>query len=124
MSAKSSGAFPIPENPMSRLTPSVLLAIGLLATMPCLADTLLIERVQAGTHANLPKRGSSMAEVESHLGVPARKHAAVGGGSASTPPITRWDYPGFSVYFENRHVVNAVVSKASPLEIGPAPAGH
>lgn len=109
---------------MSRMTSSVLLAIGLLVATPCLADTLLIERVQAGSQANLPKRGSSMAEVEARFGAPARKHAPVGGGSTSTPPITRWEYPEFSVYFENRHVVNAVVSKASPLEIGPVPVGN
>ena len=89
---------------------------------PATADTLLIQRTQAASQAKLPKRGISMAAVESEFGAPATKHAPVGGGSASTPPITRWDYPGFSVYFENSHVVNAVLAKASELEIGPAPA--
>jgi hypothetical protein len=87
------------------------------------ADTLLITRAQAASHANLPKRGASMASVEAAFGAPTTKHAPVGGGSAHTPPITRWDYPAFSVYFENSHVVNAVLAKASDLEIGPAPAG-
>ena len=86
------------------------------------ADTLLIQRAQAASHANLPKRGASMASVEAAYGAPAMKHEAVGGGSAHTPPITRWDYPTFSVYFENSHVVNSVLAKASELEIGPAPA--
>ena len=86
------------------------------------ADTLLIQRTQAASHARLPKRGASMASVEATYGAPVTKHAPVGGGSASTPPITRWDYPAFSVYFENSHVVNAVLAKASELEIGPAPA--
>jgi hypothetical protein len=86
------------------------------------ADTLLITRAQAAEHANLPRRGASMASVEAAYGAPTTRHEPVGGGSAKTPPITRWDYPTFSVYFENSHVVNAVLAKASELEIGPAPA--
>jgi hypothetical protein len=84
-------------------------------------DTLLIERSQRAAGVDLPRRGASMAEVEAKFGAPAQKHAPVGGGSRSTPPITRWTYAGFSVYFENSHVVNAVLNKSAPLEIGPAP---
>ena len=98
--------------------------IGLLAlvALPAQADTLLIERVSAARGKDLPQRGASMAAVEARFGAPVEKFAPVGGGSKSTPPITRWAYPTFSVYFENSHVVDAVVNKASPLEIGPAPA--
>jgi len=85
------------------------------------ADTLLIERVGAARGMDLPRRGASMAAVEARYGAPVEKFAPVGGGSKSMPPITRWSYPTFSVYFENSHVVDAVVNKASPLEIGPAP---
>ena len=28
------------------------------------------------------------------------------------PPITRWDYDGFSVYFEHQHVIHAVATAA------------
>jgi hypothetical protein len=86
------------------------------------ADTLLIERVQAAQGQTLPKRGASMAQVESKFGAPQQKQAAVGGGSRRTPPITRWIYSGFSVYFENSHVVNAVLNRANAEEVGPAPA--
>ena len=99
----------------------VLLAL-LAPAHPAAADTLLIKRVEAASHVKLPRRGDSMAAVEAAFGAPSTRHAAVGGGSAHTPPITRWDYPAFSVYFENSHVVNAVLAKASELEIGPAPA--
>jgi hypothetical protein len=88
---------------------------------PAFADTLLIQRVQAEQGAHLPKRGSSMAQVEVQFGAPQQKFAAVGGGSPKTPPITRWQYGQFSVYFENSHVVDAVLTKASAEEIGPAP---
>jgi len=103
---------------------SLLLGFALLSpAAPAGADTLLIQRVKAAAQVSLPKRGASMASVEAAFGAPTAKHAPVGGGGASTPPITRWDYPTFSVYFENSHVVNAVLAKASELEIGPAPAG-
>ncbi|MEY4760446.1 MAG: hypothetical protein RLZZ200_302 [Pseudomonadota bacterium] len=55
------------------------------------------------TQAKLPTRGMSMKSVESRHGEPRQRHAAVG-----KPPITRWDYDGFSVYFENHLVVHAV----------------
>jgi hypothetical protein len=51
-----------------------------------------------------PARGSTMQTVESHFGAPSNKHAAVG-----KPAITRWDYPGFSVFFENDRVIHAVI---------------
>ena len=86
-----------------------------------LSDTLLIERTRVAQDKDLPKHGSSMAQVEARYGAPRQKYPAVGGGSRQTPPITRWQYETFSVYFENSHVVNAVLTKASPLEIGPAP---
>lgn len=86
------------------------------------ADTLLIQRVGAAQGKVLPKRGASMAQVEAEFGAPLQKFAPIGGGGPRTPPITRWQYDTFSVYFENSHVVDAVLTKASPLEIGPAPA--
>ena len=52
------------------------------------------------------------------------KIAAVSGpGSLKhNPPITRWVYGNAVVYFENSHVVSAVLIKSSQLEMGPAPA--
>ena len=44
-----------------------------------------------------------MKVVEARFGAPAARHEAVG-----KPPITRWDYKGFTVYFEYDHVVHAV----------------
>jgi hypothetical protein len=107
---------------MSR--PSLLLvaAFACFPVLPAYADTLLVQRAQLAAKMDLPRRGQSMAAVEAAFGAPAQRHAPVGGGSLRTPPITRWDYEGFSVYFENGHVVNSVVAKASELEIGPAPA--
>jgi len=51
-----------------------------------------------------PTRGMSMRGVEERFGAPETRAAAVG-----QPPITRWDYPGFSVYFERDRVLHTVV---------------
>jgi|CXWL01.1.fsa_nt_gi hypothetical protein len=90
---------------------------GLLASAgSACADTLLVERIAHTRASTLPLKGSSMSAVEASFGAPEAKHAAVG-----KPPITRWVYPAFSVYFEYDHVINAVVNKASPEEKGPRP---
>ena len=52
-----------------------------------------------------PTRGISMAQVERRYGAPSERAAAVG-----QPPITRWVYPTFTVYFEYDHVVHAVTT--------------
>ena len=102
--------------------PALILAlVAALATPLASADTLLIQRATVAQKQDLPRRGASMAQVEARYGAPQQKFAPVGGGGPRTPPITRWQYETFSVYFENSHVVDAVLAKASPLEIGPAP---
>lgn len=53
--------------------------------------------------AGMPRSGITMADVEAQSGAPKMKHAAVG-----QPPITRWDYDGFSVYFEHNRVLHTV----------------
>jgi hypothetical protein len=88
------------------------------------ADTLLIDRVQAEQGVAVPMRGTSMAQVKARFGEPTHKFAAISGPNdrEDNPPITRWAYPNFIVYFEYSHVIDAVLTKASPQEIGPAPA--
>ncbi len=53
--------------------------------------------------ATMPRAGITMAEVEKVSGAPRAKHSAVG-----QPPITRWDYDGYSVYFEYDRVLHTV----------------
>jgi hypothetical protein len=55
-----------------------------------------------------PARGMSMEKVEATFGAPTRRVPAVGGSSTAQPPISRWEYPGFVVYFENDKVVHTV----------------
>jgi hypothetical protein len=45
-----------------------------------------------------------MESVKAKFGAPLQEEPAVG-----TPPITRWDYAGYSVFFENDKVLHSVV---------------
>ena len=70
--------------------------------------TLLLDGIDADaqTASERPKSGTTMANVEKTYGMTAERHVAVG-----QPPITRWDYPTFSVYFENDRVIHAVAKR-------------
>ena len=85
--------------------------LALCALAPCLvgAETLDTQVAAPAADGTRPERGSSMSAVEARFGAPARRYEAVG-----KPPITRWDYPGFSVFFEYSHVIHAVTAHALP----------
>lgn len=59
------------------------------------------------TDVSTPRRGMTMHEVSAKFGTPVNKIPAVG-----NPPISRWEYPGFVVYFENDHVIHSVVANS------------
>ena len=107
---------------MFKTLSAAALLLTVAATAPVAADYHALPPTAAGT---VPARGESQRAVLARYGEPGTRHAAVGGGSKVQPPITRWDYPGFSVFFENSHVVDAVVPDApAPLfntdELAPA----
>jgi hypothetical protein len=79
---------------------------ALLTAQPALAETLSTATGDPAAAAARPDRGSSMATVQSRYGEPTNRHSAVG-----DPPITRWDYPQFAVYFEHDRVLHAVLVK-------------
>jgi hypothetical protein len=54
-----------------------------------------------------PTRGMTMEQVSTKFGTPVTKVPAVG-----KPPISRWEYPGFIVYFESDHVIHSVVANS------------
>jgi hypothetical protein len=94
-------------------TVSTTLAVLLLAATGAKADTLLLDGIEVDrqTVEMRPRPGMSMTSVESTYGAPAQRHSAVGGALTEQPPITRWDYPSFSVYFERDRVIHAVARK-------------
>ena len=90
---------------------AALLAAGA-AAGAAVADTVVVnDQVQVReSQVERPKRGLTMGEVEKHFGAPVTRHPAVGGSSSQQPPITRWDYNGFSVFFEHDRVIHAVAT--------------
>jgi hypothetical protein len=83
------------------------LLCGCAAAGTAVADTVVVnDQVQLReSQLDRPKRGSTMGEVEKHFGAPLTRHPTVG-----APPITRWDYSGFAVFFEHDRVIHAVVT--------------
>lgn len=67
-------------------------------------DVLLIEKVEERMLRDLPANGLSMEEVERRFGAPEEKRPSVG-----DPPITRWTYEDYSVFFEHDLVIESVV---------------
>jgi hypothetical protein len=94
---------------------SVLFAFSLaiLFAGPVCADTLLMDNVQSAPQVVMPQRGMSMDTVRAKFGNPVTEHPAVPSNEGPLhPPITRWDYSGYSVFFENSTVLHSVVAHA------------
>lgn len=89
---------------------TVPILVGLCLASPySLADVLLIDAihdapVNSAEGVLRPERGMRMDQVKQRYGVPSVEHSKVG-----EPPITRWDYPDYSVFFEYKTVLTSVV---------------
>jgi hypothetical protein len=57
---------------------------------------------------NIPSRGLTMGQVEGRYGAPTNRIPAIG-----EPPISRWVYPSFVVYFEYNLVIHAVATQCT-----------
>ncbi len=88
---------------------------GLTAVAPATADVLLIERAERAQRASVPSNGQTMAQVESQFGAPLEKLAPVAGNKPQHPPITRWHYAGFTVYFEHQRVISTVLNPTTAV---------
>jgi hypothetical protein len=84
---------------------------GLLPSGSVSADVLLIEEVRQADRMELPSNGMKQSEVRERYGAPAQTNPPVG-----EPPITRWDYDGWSVYFEYDLVLFTVLHKGQVLD--------
>lgn len=84
---------------------NIIIALVLFYPFTLQADVLKINDhgVQVKQHANAPIRGMTKNTVRKQYGDPSSKKAAVG-----KPPISRWDYPGYSVFFEHHIVLHTV----------------
>jgi hypothetical protein len=87
----------------------ILLLAAVLASGIAGAETVAVDNGIAVKESDVstPARGMTMDQVSSKFGDPATKVPAVG-----NPPISRWEYPGFIVYFEHEHVIHSVVASS------------
>ncbi|MBT8068223.1 MAG: hypothetical protein KJO09_13355 [Gammaproteobacteria bacterium] len=90
---------------MAKLRTAALVALFLAMFGTAQADTLKMDKM-AGSSEARPTRGMTQASVESKFGSPVAIKAAVG-----EPPITRWEYADFVVFFEHDRVIHAVVKR-------------
>lgn len=93
---------------MTRIVFAMLL---LLMTTAAAADVLLIDEVRQVEKMSLPNNGLSKSDVESKYGAPSEKRAAVG-----DPPISRWEYETYSVYFEYDIVLFTVLHPGAVID--------
>ncbi len=72
------------------------------------AESLIIANIDKSSAALMerPRRGMSMDTVESKWGQPVTKRSSIG-----DPPISRWEYSTFVVYFEYGNVIHAVARR-------------
>jgi len=92
------------------MTRMVLTLILTLLASLLQADVLLIEQVREVENLAVPVNGQTMSEVESAFGDPQAKAPPVG-----DPPITRWEYQDWSVYFEYDRVLFTVLDEGAVL---------
>ncbi len=104
------------NNRTSTLFATTLMLGMALTALPAHAETLVIPLGQQATDniSAMPQQGQTTGAVSQRHGEPTTRHAAVG-----QPPITRWDYPGFSVYFEYDKVIDSVRHRQSGSAITP-----
>lgn len=92
---------------------SIAVITFLATTGTVAADVLLIEEVRERMQRDLPANGLTKAEVEQRYGRPNERRAPVG-----DPPISRWLYDDYSVYFEHDLVIESVLNRGAVLARG------
>ena len=81
-----------------------LLTLLLMHSGPALADVLLVDSIQSAPRIQTPGNGMSKSQVRQQFGNPKAEIPAVG-----DPPISRWEYDGYSVYFEYDLALHSVI---------------
>ena len=90
---------------------SIAMVAFMLSAGSVAADVLLIEEVRERMQRDLPANGLTKDQVEQRYGAPGERRAPVG-----DPPISRWLYEDYSVYFEHDLVIESVLHRGAVLE--------
>ena len=89
----------------------IVVTAFMLAASAITADVLLIDEVRERMQRDLPANGLTKAQVEQRYGTPGERRAPVG-----EPPITRWVYDQYSVYFEHDLVIESVLHHGAVVD--------
>lgn len=85
-----------------------LLALGLVFSTATLAESVALSVANQGNQSvQTPRNGQDKESVEAQFGAPIERVSAVG-----EPPISKWVYQTFTVYFEHDTVLHAVLHKS------------
>lgn len=90
----------------------LLLATLLFSPAAALAGTGAVYRPPSAQTSAYPARGMTMAQVRERFGMPERTlppDPATAQGPLK-PPVVRWIYPHFTVYFERGFVIHSVLT--------------
>jgi hypothetical protein len=94
---------------LSHITATGLLLLGLSANLTAETVDMPASSAEAKEFSvQVPGRGMSMETVLQRFGEPTERVPAVG-----TPPISRWIYSNFTVYFESEYVIHSVVNNSA-----------
>ena len=85
-----------------------VLSLLLVISAPIHADVLLVDSIQSTPAINTPRNGNNMSQVRAQFGNPVTEVPAVG-----DPPISRWEYDGFTVFFENDLALHTVIHQVA-----------
>ena len=69
-------------------------------------DVLLIDSIRSTPAIQTPRNGMTMSSVRQQFGNPISEGSGIG-----DPPITRWVYDGYTVYFEDQHTITSVIRR-------------
>lgn len=91
--------------------PPLVLLLGIGLAAPLAAEQLQMpaegqDVPQSQSSMEMPVKGMSKQQVEQIYGEPRQRLAPVG-----DPPISRWAYEHYTVYFEYSHVIHSVANR-------------
>lgn len=94
---------------MARITAIILLTLSMGVLGTASAQNLDMSGAEGSTtfdQSGKPTRGMSQESVQANFGAPQSTTDAVG-----EPPISRWDYAEFVVFFEHDKVIHSVTKR-------------
>ena len=84
----------------------ILFSPATMATKVIKGGRIIISNKNLSDMSYGPARGQTMRQVVADYGNPIKKSAPVG-----KPPITRWYYRDFIVFFEGKYVIQSVINQ-------------